>query len=98
MNSPSEARQKMPRGISPCSSEYTSSQRAYGPAMSATRYVLILGVVAKTCTPSSDDTVAPLEITCQCDGAATVTLKVALRSGWSKHANIRLASAVSNCE
>ena len=42
--------------------------------------------------------VAPLEMTSQCGGAVTVTSNVAFRSGWSKHANIRLASAVSNCE
>ena len=98
MYSPSDPRQKIPRGMSPWSSEYTSSQRAYGPAMSATRYVLIRGVVTNVCTPPSTLAVAPLEMTCQCSGAVTVTSKVALRSGWSKHANIRLASAVSNCE
>ena len=41
---------------------------------------------------------APLEMTSQCGGAVTVMSNVAFRSGWSKHANIRLASAVSNCE
>ncbi|SHW11214.1 Uncharacterised protein [Mycobacteroides abscessus subsp. abscessus] len=60
--------------------------------------MLIFGVVAKVCTPSATDSAAPLEITCQWAGAVTVTSKAALRSGWSKHANIRLASAVSNCE
>ncbi|PQM47738.1 hypothetical protein C1Y40_02052 [Mycobacterium talmoniae] len=60
--------------------------------------MLIFGVVAKVCTPSSALTVAPLETTCQCGGAVTVMSKVALRSGWSKQANIRLASAVSNWE
>src|SRR6478735_10540781 len=102
MNSPRDARQKMPSGISPCPSEYTSSHRAYGPAISATRYVLIRGVVAKVRTLSLPDgsscTAAPLEMTCQCAGAVTLTSKVAFKSGWSKHANIRLASAVSNCE
>jgi hypothetical protein len=37
--------------------------------------------------------VAPLEITSQCAGAVTVMSNAALRSGWSKQANIRLASA-----
>ncbi|BCO88464.1 hypothetical protein MINTM015_17210 [Mycobacterium paraintracellulare] len=60
--------------------------------------MLIRGVVAKVCRPSVTDTVAPLEITFQCRGAVTRTSKVALRSGWSKQANMRLASAVSNWE
>jgi hypothetical protein len=55
-------------------------------------------VVAKECTPFSALVVAPLEITFQCLGAVTCTVNVALRSGWSKQANMRLASAVSNCE
>ena len=38
-----------------------------------------------------------LETTCQSNGAVTCTVNVALRSGWSKQANIRLASAGSNC-
>ena len=41
---------------------------------------------------------APLDTTSQCAGAVTVMSNVAFRSGWSKHANILLASAVSNCE
>ncbi len=41
---------------------------------------------------------APFETTCQSAGAVTVTLNRALRSGWSKQAYSRLASAVSNCE
>ena len=60
------------------------------------------GVALKVCflaAPSlATSNVAPLEITSQCAGAVTVTSKAALRSGWSKHANIRFASAVSNCE
>lgn len=64
--------------------------------------MLIRGVVANVCTrccaASFTDTAALLEITFQCRGAVTRTSKVALRSGWSKQANIRLASAVSNCE
>src|SRR6478609_5360450 len=64
--------------------------------------------MTKVCEPPSEpdvaagaapaETVAPLEITCQWAGAVTLTSKVALRSGWSKQANMRLASAVSNCE
>src|ERR1700754_3679643 len=51
------------------------------------------------CTPPpSTLTAAPLQTTCQCCGAVTETWNTALRSGWSKQANIRLASAVSNCE
>ena len=38
-----------------------------------------------------------LETTCQSNGATTCSVKVAFRSGWSKQANIRLASAGSNC-
>ena len=60
--------------------------------------MLIRGVVANVCTPPSTVVVAPLEMTCQWAGAVTDTSKVAFRSGWSKHANIRLASAVSNWE
>ena len=56
--------------------------------------MLIRGVTAKLCTlvPSVASTaaVAPLEITFQCCGAVTRTSKVALRSGWSKQANIAL--------
>ena len=39
---------------------------------------------------------APLETTCQPAGAVTVNRNVALRSGWSKQAYMRWASAVSN--
>ncbi len=39
---------------------------------------------------------APLETTTQLGAASAVRVIVALRSGWSKQANIRLASAVSN--
>ncbi|SLI44660.1 Uncharacterised protein [Mycobacteroides abscessus subsp. abscessus] len=63
--------------------------------------MLIRGVVAKVCTATSPTSVrppAPLETTSQSSGAVAVMSKVALRSGWSKQANIRLASAVSNCE
>ncbi|CFE42014.1 Uncharacterised protein [Mycobacterium tuberculosis] len=60
--------------------------------------MLIRGVVAKVCTPFAAASGAPLEITFQCAGAVTRTSNVALRSGWSKQANMRLASAVSNCE
>ena len=35
-------------------------------------------------------------VTRQFSGAVTMMSKVAFRSGWSKQANIRLASAVSN--
>lgn len=63
--------------------------------------MLIRGVVRKTCRPGSAATVftvAALEITFQSAGALTEMSNLAFRSGWSKHANIRLASAVSNCE
>ena len=39
---------------------------------------------------------APFEITSQPGAASALRVIVALRSGWSKQANIRLASAVSN--
>ncbi len=42
------------------------------------------------------DSTGALEITFQCAGAVTVSRYTDLRSGWSKQANIRLASAVSN--
>ena len=48
------------------------------------------------CSASVTASVAPLVMTCQLAGAVTVAVIVALRSGWSKQANIRLASAVSN--
>ena len=38
-----------------------------------------------------------LLITFQCEGAVTVSAKAAFRSGCSKQANIRRASADSNC-
>ncbi len=63
--------------------------------------MLIRGVVRKTCRPGSAATlctVSELEITDQSAGAVTAMSNVAFRSGWSKHANIRFASAVSNCE
>ncbi len=65
-------------------------------------YGLMRAVVAKcqllrkSC--SSTPVTAPLLMTFQCDGAVTVTEKAAFRSGWSKQAYIRLASAVSNWE
>jgi hypothetical protein len=60
------------------------------------------GVVANrtTCappTPSVTSSARPLETTSQCVGAVTVSPNLPLRSGWSKQAYIRLASAVSNC-
>ena len=39
-----------------------------------------------------------LEMTVQCAGVRTWKVKAALRSGWSKHAYTRWASATSNCE
>jgi hypothetical protein len=48
------------------------------------------------CSTSATPSIAPFETTCQLAGAVTVIVIVALRSGWSKQANIRLASAVSN--
>jgi hypothetical protein len=39
-----------------------------------------------------------LEMTCQCCGAVTVNVNVALRSGWSKTVKTLRASATSNCE
>ena len=41
---------------------------------------------------------APFEMTFQSAGVVTAMSYVALRSGWSKQANTRLASAVSNWE
>ena len=48
-------------------------------------------------TPASIVRPPVLETTCQSKGAVTCSVNVALRSGWSKQANIRLASAGSNC-
>ena len=75
----------------------------YGPATSAVTYGESGGVVAKRTTwappmPSCRSTARPLETTSQPYGAVTVSVNGALRSGWSKQAYIRLASAVSNCE
>ena len=60
------------------------------------------GVSVKTQVPASPsggrEATAPLLTTTQPRGACTVMRNVALRSGWSKHANIRCASKVSNCE
>ena len=57
---------------------------------------------ANRCTtppPSTGDSSARvLETTTQSSGAVTVSVYRALRSGWSKQANTRLASAVSNWE
>ena len=36
------------------------------------------------------------EMTSQCSGVTAVKVNVALRSGWSKHAYMRRASATSN--
>ncbi len=91
----------MPSGMVPCSSVYESVHTEYGPAIRATRYVLIRGVVRKMCLPgmaATVCTVSALETTAHSTGAVTEMSKVAFRSGWSKHANMRLASAVSNCE
>ncbi len=70
--------------------------------MSATRYVDMISVVANRCTTppvgAGDSSARVLVTTTQFSGAVTVSVYRALRSGWSKHANTRLASAVSNCE
>ena len=63
----------------------------------------IRGVVPKAqrATPGATGSAAPagsFETTSQCEGAVTAKEKVALRSGWSKTAYARLASAGSNCE
>ncbi len=57
----------------------------------AVMYGLIRGVVANVHSlagpaASVDATLAPFETTCQCSGAVTWKVKVALRSGWSKQA------------
>ena len=60
----------------------------------------LVGSKCASCEPAGPASmVRPpvLEMTCQSNGAVTCSVKVALRSGWSKQANIRLASAGSNC-
>jgi len=42
--------------------------------------------------------VGELDTTCQPAGAVTARVNVPLRSGWSKQAYMRRASATSNCE
>ncbi len=79
-----------------------SRTTAYGPATNAVMYVDIRGVVAKrvTARPSPSGSASPagsFETTSQPCGAVTANENVALRSGWSKQANPRLASAGSNC-
>ena len=100
MYSASDLRQKMPSGISPCSS-VDVAPHGVGPGDQGHQVGAHPGSGregAPRRPHRSAETVALLEITSQCAGAVTVMSKAALRSGWSKQANIRLASAVSNCE
>ena len=60
--------------MSPPSSAYVSCHDAYGPAISATRYVERISVVAKRCTPFSTGSATALEITFQSSGAVTVSV------------------------
>lgn len=59
-------------------------------------YVEIRGVGSKDQTSSLGSGVGELEITVQPDGAFTVKVNVAFRSGCSKLANTRRASGTSN--
>ncbi len=80
--------------MSPC----CSCHSAYSPVTIAVMYVEIFGVVGNTHTPSSRLVGVVFETTTQSSGACTVKVKVAFRSGWSKHAYTRCASFDSNCE
>jgi hypothetical protein len=97
----SEARQYRPSGISPPSSENVSCQAVYGPATTATRYVEMISLGAKmrvSAPPSAPVVVSTTEFdtTCHSAGAVMISRWRALRSGWSKQAYMRFASAVSN--
>jgi hypothetical protein len=69
----------MPSGIDPSSSAYSSRHTAYGPAISATRYVDMISLVAKVCTDappelSSVAVMAAFDTTSQSAGAVTVSV------------------------
>ena len=74
----------------------------YGPAQSAVMYVLIradwreVDDLAPASSAGSSRSTGMLETTFQCAGTVACQVKTLLRSGWSKQANTRCASAVSN--
>src|SRR5260370_36054078 len=82
----------MPSPMSPC----RLCTEWYSPATSAERYVEITLVVGNRHTPPSFVAPSLLETTVQSLGALTWKVNVPLMSGWSKHANTRWASLLSN--
>src|SRR5207248_11672166 len=97
--SASERRQYSPRSMP----SWESVALWYGPATSAVTYGDSRRVVPNRTTlppaaAGSALTTRALEMTSQSAGAVTVRVNSAFRSGWSKQAYTRLASAVSNWE
>ena len=93
-----DSRTKMPRSMP----SWLSRTSWYGPAQSAVMYVLIFADGAKCTTllpatsPGSSRSISALETTFQCAGTVARQVNTDLRSGWSKQAKTRCASAVSN--
>ena len=86
-----EARACHPNG-SPACSQVTE---CHGPAQTTNSDGQIRGVVAKVHRPASAScsTTRPLPRTVQRGSEVTDTVKVALRSGWSKQAKTRWATS-----
>ncbi len=85
----SDARHQTPSSRVPCRAVCP----CHGPPATEKRYGGIRSVGSNSWWPRSETVVRVLPRTTQASGASTVSVKVALRSGWSKQAKIRCASS-----